>query len=81
MAGMLESLCDIRHEVHLDHGGVPQKLSAIADKCDVDLIVIGSHGFQGIRKLLLGSHCRGNRPFGNAPRVDDWTLCFRRAGI
>ena len=55
MAGMLESLCDIRHEVHLDHGGVPQKLSAIADKCDVDLIVIGSHGFQGIRKLLLGS--------------------------
>jgi nucleotide-binding universal stress UspA family protein len=55
LAGMLESLCDIRHEVHLDHGGVPQKLSAIADKCDVDLIVIGSHGFQGIRKLLLGS--------------------------
>jgi nucleotide-binding universal stress UspA family protein len=55
LAGMLESLCDIRHEVHLDHGGVPQKLSAIADKCDVDLIVIGSHGFQGITKLLLGS--------------------------
>ena len=55
MAGMLENLCDIPHEVHLDYGGVPQKLSAIADKCDVDLIVIGSHGFQGIRKLLLGS--------------------------
>jgi nucleotide-binding universal stress UspA family protein len=53
--GMLANLCDIPHEVHLDYGGVSQKLSAIADKCDVDLIVIGSHGFQGIRKLLLGS--------------------------
>ena len=55
LARMLESLSDIPHEVHLDYGGVPQKLSAIADTCDVDLIVIGSHGFQGIRKLLLGS--------------------------
>ena len=52
---MLGRLCDVSHEVLLDRGDFWPKLSALADKFEIDLIVIGTHGRRGIRKLLLGS--------------------------
>ena len=49
------SLYDIPHEVLVDHGDFWPKLSAMADKFEIDLIVIGTHGRRGISKLLRGS--------------------------
>jgi nucleotide-binding universal stress UspA family protein len=51
----LGSLRDIPHEAVFDHGDICSKLSAMAAKCDSDLIVIGTHGREGVRKLLKGS--------------------------
>jgi nucleotide-binding universal stress UspA family protein len=61
-AGMEEALSspegrlsDIPHELLYDHGRVPSRLVAVADNREVDLIVIGTHGWGGIKKLLKGS--------------------------
>lgn len=43
------------HEVFIDHGSIRAKLIDTANRRGVDLIVIGTHGWHGIRKLLTGS--------------------------
>ncbi|HEX3437864.1 MAG TPA: universal stress protein [Pseudacidobacterium sp.] len=60
-------LRDVPHEVLVDHGGISARLLATADKCKIDLVVIGTHGWRGIRKLLKGSSaqeiaCLATRP-------------------
>ncbi len=49
------NLHDIPHELLFDHGSVPSRLLAAAERCEIDLIVIGTHGLRGIKKLLKGS--------------------------
>jgi nucleotide-binding universal stress UspA family protein len=51
----LGGLQDIPHEVLLDHGDVRSSLMTVADRCRIDLIAIGTHGWRGIKKLLRGS--------------------------
>jgi nucleotide-binding universal stress UspA family protein len=51
----IECLSDIPHEILFDHGSVRSRLLAAADKCKVDLIVLGTHGWHGMKKLLKGS--------------------------
>jgi nucleotide-binding universal stress UspA family protein len=51
----LGSLRDIPHEAVFDHGDICSKLLAMAAKCDSGLIVIGTHGREGVKKLLKGS--------------------------
>lgn len=63
----LGTLRDVNHEILMDHGSVRSKLLAVAEKCGVDLIVLGSHGWHGIKKLLRGSTaeeiaCAASRP-------------------
>jgi nucleotide-binding universal stress UspA family protein len=53
--GAVGRLSDIPHEILFDHGSISSRLLAAADKCKIDLIVIGTHGWHGIRKLLKGS--------------------------
>jgi nucleotide-binding universal stress UspA family protein len=53
--GPIASLSQIPYEILLDHGSICSRLLAAADKCKIDLIVIGTHGWQGIKKLLKGS--------------------------
>lgn len=53
--GPVASLSEIPHEILFDHGSISSRLLAAADKCKIDLIVIGTHGWQGIKKLLRGS--------------------------
>lgn len=48
-------LHDVPHEVLLNHGSLRSKLITVADSCRIDLIVIGTHGWRGIKKLLKGS--------------------------
>lgn len=55
MFGTLGALKDIPHEFLFDHGSICSTLVAVADKCKVDLIVLGTHGWRGIKKLLKGS--------------------------
>ena len=45
----------ISHEVLVDHGVVWPMLSAMAEKQQINLIVIGTHGRRGVEKMLLGS--------------------------
>lgn len=53
--GSRARLSDIPHEILFDHGSTSSRLLAAADKCKIDLIVIGTHGWHGIKKLLKGS--------------------------
>lgn len=57
MGGLLVSgrLRDIPHQVLLEEGEFWQVLSQLIEKHEVDLIVAGTHGRTGVRKLLLGS--------------------------
>lgn len=60
-------LRDIPHEFLFDHGALSARLLAAADKCKIDLIVLGTHGWRGIKKLLKGSTaeeiaCLATRP-------------------
>ena len=60
--GMEESLSspmgklqDVPHELLYDHGSICSRLLAAADNRGVDLIVIGTHGWRGMKKFLKGS--------------------------
>lgn len=57
MGGLRETplLRGLPHEVLIDHGHVWPMLSAMAQKHEINLIVIGTHGRRGVEKLLLGS--------------------------
>jgi nucleotide-binding universal stress UspA family protein len=45
----------LSHEVLVGHGDVWPMLSAMAEKHEINLIVIGTHGRRGVEKMLLGS--------------------------
>ncbi len=49
------SLKDIEHEEIIERGEVSEVLSKLVRKYGIDLMVIGSCGRKGLRKLLLGS--------------------------
>jgi nucleotide-binding universal stress UspA family protein len=60
-------LAHIPHEVLFQRGDISNRLLATADSCKIDLIVIGTHGWRGIKKLLKGSTaeeiaCLASRP-------------------
>jgi nucleotide-binding universal stress UspA family protein len=48
-------LGEVPHEVLLDHGSLSARLLDAANRWNVDLIVLGTHGWQGIRRMLKGS--------------------------
>jgi nucleotide-binding universal stress UspA family protein len=57
MANLLVSgrLRDIPHQVHLGEGELWPVISNLLERHEIDLIVVGTHGRTGVRKLLLGS--------------------------
>jgi nucleotide-binding universal stress UspA family protein len=54
LEGSLERIRKVPHEVLIDHGDICAKLLGTADKCKIDLVVIGTHGWRGFKKLLIG---------------------------
>jgi nucleotide-binding universal stress UspA family protein len=55
LSGPLGSLRDVPHEAVFDHGDICSQLAATAARCGSELIVLGTHGRRGIKKLLKGS--------------------------
>ena len=50
-----ESFKNVRHKELIEEGEVPEVLSKLARKYEIDLVVIGTCGRKGLGKLLLGS--------------------------
>lgn len=50
-----ESLGDIPSETLFDHGNICSRLLATAKEREMDLIVVGTHGLRGMKKMLKGS--------------------------
>ena len=55
MQALSERLRGIPHEMVLRYGGVWEVLSQLVEKNDIDLMVMGTHGREGLGRLLLGS--------------------------
>jgi nucleotide-binding universal stress UspA family protein len=50
-----ESFKDVTHQELIEQGEIPEVLSKLVRKYNIDLIVIGTGGRKGLGKLLLGS--------------------------
>ena len=50
-----EQLCGVEHETLFGVGDVWNTLSRLIGENDIDLLVVGTHGRTGARKLLMGS--------------------------
>jgi len=55
MKAMEAKLSNISHETLLKKGDIWSEISALANEKRVDLIVLSTHGREGVSKLLLGS--------------------------
>lgn len=55
--------------ISVERGHVASTISEYADDCDVDLIVIGSHGRSGLNRLLLGSVAEKTLRLAHCPVV------------
>jgi nucleotide-binding universal stress UspA family protein len=55
LATMTEAFKDIKHKELIEQGEVPEVLSKLVRKYDIDLIVMGTGARTGVEKLLLGS--------------------------
>ena len=55
LAHVEDSLGDIPHEMLFDRGDACSKLLNTAKERQMDLIVVGTHGWRGMKKLLRGS--------------------------
>lgn len=54
-ARLEEQLRGVPHEVLFGEGDVWRVLSRLIGEYDIDLLVVGTHGRRGVRKLLMGS--------------------------
>ncbi len=51
----LDALQGIRHREFVKEGSVSETVSELIDRLDIDLVVLGTHGRAGMKKLVLGS--------------------------
>ena len=46
---------DMAHEVRLEHGRLPEIISAEIEQLHIDLLVLGTHGREGAARFVMGS--------------------------
>lgn len=51
----LELLQGIRHREFVKEGFVPEMVSDLIDRLEIDLVVLGTHGRSGVKRFMLGS--------------------------
>jgi len=54
-AGVKMKTCLVDMGFNLDHGDIAKAIEKTAIDCNADLLVIGTHGRRGIKRLFLGS--------------------------
>jgi nucleotide-binding universal stress UspA family protein len=80
LAMLAKAFQDVQHEELIEEGEVPEALSRLVQKYDIDLIVIGTGARKGLEKFLLGSVAE--EVFRNAecpvltvgPHVSHWDI-------
>ena len=55
MEGLDASLQGVHHKMLLQHGGVWESISAAIEKFGIDLVVMATHGREGLGRFILGS--------------------------
>ena len=55
MQGLDAHLKGIHHKMLLEHGGVTESISATVEKFGIDLVVMATHGREGLGRFILGS--------------------------
>ncbi len=45
----------VEAEPLIEKGGPPEKIAEVAEKGNYDMIIMGSHGYRGLKRLFLGS--------------------------
>jgi len=55
MEGLDTSLRGVAHKMLLQHGGVWESISAAIQKFGIDLVVMATHGREGLGRLIMGS--------------------------
>jgi nucleotide-binding universal stress UspA family protein len=55
IAELAKSIRDVPVETHVVQGVAPSAIVAVAEKCQADLIVMGTHGRSGLSRMVLGS--------------------------
>ena len=55
MEGLDTNLRGVAHKILLQHGGVWESISAAVEKFKIDLVVMATHGREGLGRALLGS--------------------------
>ena len=55
MESLDTNLQGVHHKMLLEHGGVWQSLSADIDKFQIDLLVMATHGREGLGRFIMGS--------------------------
>lgn len=55
MEGLDTNLRGVAHKMLLQHGGVWESISAAIEKFRIDLVVMATHGREGLGRFLLGS--------------------------
>jgi nucleotide-binding universal stress UspA family protein len=67
LTGAQQSMGKISHEMIFDNGDVCSRLLATARERGIDLIVVGTHGKRGMKKLLKGSTAEEIVSLANCP--------------
>ncbi len=55
MEGLDKNLRGVAHKMLLQHGGVWESIAAAIEKFKIDLVVMATHGREGLARLLSGS--------------------------
>ncbi len=75
--GQKAQINDIEYHLLLDQGPVWDVLSSVIEHQHIDLLVVGTRGRGGLKKMALGSVAEEGA-FGHVPSSNRWSECLPR---